>query len=158
MHKTREFCSQPAAAESGRGRKAPARDGGVADIGVDRITHARASVGDCGPLWPRPPWSRLPRAERCSASDRRFSFRVLLFCVSRQRMFHEERGRMGRPSAMGWLDRGGRWTGPTPLRAGNPCQKYLGPKIPRGPRICCCFARKSSQTIPFSRRRSLWQG
>jgi hypothetical protein len=40
----------------------------------------------------------------------------------------------------------------------NPTQKYLGPKNPEGPRdlLLLCLL-KASRTIPFSRRRSLWQ-
>src|SRR5262249_33006151 len=43
---------------------------------------------------------------------------------------------------MGWPTPPPRWTGPPPPRDGNPCQKYLGPKIPKGPNSRECVGPK----------------
>ena len=50
-----------------------------------------------------------------------------------------------------------RWPGGTPLVLNEVCQKYLGPKIPKVQFAIASLPNKASQTIPFSRRRSLWQ-
>src|SRR5262249_39268708 len=61
-------------------KKAPGQGwGGSSDIGADQTTHARASVGDCGPVWPRPSWPRPPRAASYSTvvGVSRFEFLLL---------------------------------------------------------------------------------
>ena len=114
--------------------------------GIGRV---RAGAGLRSALvanWPR---ARRAHSSSCAVSN--------LICVSVRSCVALSMRWTGRPAGHGMARPGGRWTGPPPLARGNPCQKYLGPKIPRVQGFAIALLAKASQTIPSSRRRSLWQ-
>src|SRR5262245_57768295 len=76
--------------------------GGSPDIGVDRITHVAASVGDCGPVWPKTPWRAPPRAARHPAAAGVSAIRILLFSILRADAIACRRATVGTDSHRPW--------------------------------------------------------
>src|SRR5262249_3070434 len=132
---------------------------GPQEWGQNQATHDAASVGDCRPVWPKTPWRAPPRAARHPAAAGVSAIRILLFSILRAGAIACRRATVGRDSHRPWDGRPPypRWTRPPPPRAGSPCQKYTGLKIPKVQGFAIALLAKASQAIPFSRRRSLWQ-
>src|SRR5262245_39381878 len=115
---------------------------GSPDIGADQATHARASVGDCGPLWSRPQlaktlWPRPPSSVEIVQQRSALPVRVFFF-----RFFAVSRGGACFPGNAGeregWLWAWDGWTAP-PHGQGYPLYRLLIPlknisdfKNPRG--------------------------